>query len=119
MLNKDVKKLNEILLERKAHVEKSLAEMGHRKGGGEFDIPFSEYGTTTDENATEFSEWERLKVTESALESELDQINKALESVERGEYGICRNCQKPIEPPRLKVVPSAITCVQCAKIVAF
>ena len=117
MIEKELNKLEEILIERKEHIEKSLIEIGHRKGG-EFDIPFPEYGSTSDENAMEVADWERLKATESALETELSQIVKTLESIQKGDYGLCQNCQKPIEPPRLSALPTALTCINCAKAVA-
>jgi DnaK suppressor protein len=38
---------------------------------------------------------------------------RALERFERGSYGTCAKCGKPISPERLEAIPDAITCVSC------
>lgn len=43
----------------------------------------------------------------------LDQIEGALRKMEKGLYGLCESCQKPIAKPRLKAVPFARYCIQC------
>lgn len=44
----------------------------------------------------------------------LEALDRALERLERGDYGRCEICGKPIPPDRLDVLPAATTCVQCA-----
>jgi DnaK suppressor protein len=44
---------------------------------------------------------------------ELKDIDRALEEVEAGRYGICRECGDEIAPARLRVMPFAIRCVRC------
>jgi RNA polymerase-binding protein DksA len=44
---------------------------------------------------------------------ELKDIDRALEDVEAGRYGICRECGDEIAPARLRVMPFAIRCVRC------
>lgn len=44
---------------------------------------------------------------------ELEEIDRALEDIEAGRYGICRECGEPIAPARLKVLPFATRCVSC------
>jgi len=43
----------------------------------------------------------------------LEQINAALQRIERGDYGICVKCNKEIDPRRLDAEPTAITCMDC------
>lgn len=43
----------------------------------------------------------------------LSHIEKALERVEHGTYGICSDCGKPIPRERLLAVPTATRCVPC------
>lgn len=45
---------------------------------------------------------------------ELEQINIALERIERDEYGICAACKKTISTERLKAIPYADRCINCA-----
>lgn len=45
----------------------------------------------------------------------LEQINDALERIERGEYGICQQCDAKISEERLKALPYTPLCVTCAR----
>jgi DnaK suppressor protein len=38
---------------------------------------------------------------------------RALEDINAGRYGICRECGEPIAKARLKVMPFATRCVAC------
>ncbi|MET7763006.1 TraR/DksA C4-type zinc finger protein [Streptomyces sp. NPDC005393] len=44
----------------------------------------------------------------------LADLDRALERLERGEYGRCERCGEPIPAERLEVRPAASTCVRCA-----
>lgn len=44
---------------------------------------------------------------------ELANINRALEDLEAGRYGICEDCGEGIAPKRLKALPFAQRCVPC------
>jgi RNA polymerase-binding protein DksA len=49
-----------------------------------------------------------------AIEREqLEQIDLALERLERGTYGLCQECRQPIPPARLEILPYALLCVRC------
>jgi DnaK suppressor protein len=47
------------------------------------------------------------------LARELKEVNRALEEVAAGRYGICRDCDDPISEARLRVMPFAARCVAC------
>jgi len=49
----------------------------------------------------------------AALEARLASVEDALRAMERGTYGICERCGKPIPPERLEVKPEATLCVTC------
>jgi RNA polymerase-binding protein DksA len=40
-------------------------------------------------------------------------IDRALERIEKGTYGLCQECGKPISKERLEVVPHARLCIAC------
>lgn len=40
-------------------------------------------------------------------------LDQALMRIERGEYGICVSCGKPISRERLEAVPHARLCIEC------
>ena len=52
----------------------------------------------------------------SDAQRELSDIDRALERLQDGTYGVCAHCGKPIAPERLAARPSAATCIDCASI---
>ncbi|MCC8190804.1 MAG: TraR/DksA C4-type zinc finger protein, partial [Planctomycetes bacterium] len=48
-----------------------------------------------------------------ANDQELEEIKTALEKIDKGTYGECEVCGCSISPSRLKILPSATTCVAC------
>jgi RNA polymerase-binding transcription factor DksA len=53
-------------------------------------------------------------IGEAAL-SEIEDIDVALDRLERGYYGICKVCGDEIAPARLAAVPQASTCQECGQ----
>ncbi len=51
-----------------------------------------------------------------ADQKRLAMIDAAIESINRGTYGICLLCGKPIPEERLEIVPYAALCVNCQAI---
>jgi RNA polymerase-binding protein DksA len=49
----------------------------------------------------------------AANDQELGEIQIALEKIDKGTYGECEVCGCGISPSRLKILPSATTCVSC------
>ncbi len=43
----------------------------------------------------------------------LDQVEAALRKIDKGTYGLCESCQKPIAKPRLQALPFARYCINC------
>lgn len=43
----------------------------------------------------------------------LEDIERALEKIENGEYGYCEECGKSIPAKRLKAIPWAKLCIEC------
>jgi len=46
---------------------------------------------------------------------ELAQIENAIDKIRHGQYGHCESCERPIAPARLKALPYATECIQCAR----
>ncbi len=59
------------------------------------------------------------RITEVALANDLEvtvaRIERALEKIDQGSYGICDVCDQPIAPGRLKVSPASSLCIECAR----
>lgn len=45
----------------------------------------------------------------------LGKVERALDNIEKGNYGICESCGKPIPMARLDVLPYVTLCVDCAR----
>ncbi len=54
-----------------------------------------------------------LALSASARQS-VDEIERALARMDRGDYGLCERCHKKIAPARLEALPQAAMCIECA-----
>lgn len=102
------------LLEKKGQLEDELGRLAKPTSTpGEYETNFNDIGTSEDENASEVEEYTDNLALENNLETQLKEINEALERIEAGTYGYCENCKQPIDIKRLKAYPAAKNCVQC------
>lgn len=63
------------------------------------------------ELGSETFERERDLTALTMVESELDDIQRALRRIEQGDYGTCEECGKPIGDERLEAKPWARFCI--------
>lgn len=100
------------LLEEKKTLEEELRGIGQQNpssaGGWEANAGNMEIDTA-DENevADKFEELEDNAGIVTQLEKQLNEIDSALERIDKGTYGLCETCGKPIEKERLEANPSA------------
>jgi DnaK suppressor protein len=47
------------------------------------------------------------------IKGRMDQVERALERLEAGRYGLCETCRQEIPVARLAAYPSATLCVKC------
>ena len=52
----------------------------------------------------------KLKQTDAKI---LQAIEEALWRIEKGTYGVCRDCGEPIAPARLNAIPWTRVCITC------
>lgn len=52
----------------------------------------------------------KLKQTDAKI---LQAIEEALWRIEKGTYGICRDCNEPVAAPRLNAIPWTRVCIGC------
>jgi DnaK suppressor protein len=71
-----------------------------------------------EEEATETLELEKRLALENRIRVELAKVEHALDKIEKGTYGICDNCGKPIDPARLEALPQATLCMDCKALLA-
>lgn len=53
--------------------------------------------------------------TRQRAELALQRIEAALRRCDDGSYGICFDCEEPIDPRRLELDPAATLCIACAQ----
>jgi len=54
------------------------------------------------------------KASGQRREAMLRNIEAALKRIDDGVYGLCRECEEPINPKRLEFDPTALCCIDCA-----
>jgi DnaK suppressor protein len=108
---RQVSQLEEILLERKKHIENNIsdsidniAQLNNCDCKDEFDFAEASSDSFTS------------GVIVNQQKQELKEINEALENIKNGTYGICEMCDEPIAIGRLKAKPFAKYCTDCREI---
>ncbi|MBP7927742.1 TraR/DksA C4-type zinc finger protein [Patescibacteria group bacterium] len=58
---------------------------------------------------------EEIEIKKGNLLGMEDQVEKALNKMAEGQYGVCEVCGNPIDKARLEVYPEATKCMDCAR----
>lgn len=108
------KALRKALLDKKMKIWNVLRDELFRKLGKEYNVMF--------ENPNDIEELSIIDVIEETGISiadihrkELEELDEAINKLDDGTYGICSMCGNEIDEERLKVVLSAVTCIDCAR----
>ena len=72
------------------------------------------FGKRVGDGTAEAVERITTTVTARALTKSVAQIDRALEKVEDGTYGVCDTCGTEIPEERLEAIPATSLCVQCS-----
>lgn len=117
MLEQKIKdELKKQLLDEKKKLEKELSLIA-TKENGDYQPNFEDFGRDEEENAEETEDYFNKIALTGTLEKKLEEIDAALERMEKNVYGACINCpgeEIPVE--RLRAYPSANTCLKCQPI---
>lgn len=111
----DTDKMKTKLAEELARVTEELKGLGvHNPRAKEDWIPTPRGVGESDADpnivADQSEDWAERRGTLDALEARYNNINRALEKIDKGNYGICEICEKEIEEDRLEANPAARTC---------
>jgi RNA polymerase-binding protein DksA len=118
MLNpKDLSEVKTKLLKQKDDLQKQLQKFANkdRTIKDNYVTKFPNIGRDDEDNAEEFSQYDRSLPLEQQLELELKKTNEAIDKINNDKYGICTNCNQEINVERLKVYPQAENCLNCSK----
>lgn len=112
-----LEKIKKQLLKEKSKLEEQLTQFASKSihNPDDYNAKFPEYGEKDEDNAVEVAQYSDNLTLERTLESELRDTNKALKSIEKGSYGICKYCKKPIDAKRLSARPTSSACIECKK----
>jgi len=112
-----IQEMESKLLEEKQRLVKELAEFATQnpKNVEDYDAKFPNMGDKEDENAEEVDTYSTNLTLERTLESNLRDVEKAMDRIQKGNYGICKYCSKEIDEKRLHARPASSSCVECKK----
>jgi RNA polymerase-binding transcription factor DksA len=113
---KDLEKYRVRLTQEKERLEVELQEIEDRTARiseNERAGELSAYEDHPADLASETFEREKDLAIGESVEGLLNQVLIALEKVDRGTYGICDACDRPIKRARLNALPFATLCVEC------
>ncbi len=108
MKKKDLEKFKERLLAQKRQILESSQKVLERELNVDRDDLPDELDLATSELSKSLTL--RLNDRERAI---LPKIEKALQKIEAGEYGVCEDCGGEIGVGRLEVRPFASLCIKC------
>src|ERR1700685_4134508 len=99
-----------ILQEERGSLAHQLDELGfgaEGETGLEYDSNFADSSQVTAERG-------EAEALVAELRSSLENVDKALERISGGTYGVCERCGQPIAVARLEAMPAATLCITCA-----
>jgi RNA polymerase-binding protein DksA len=114
---KELEEFRAALVKEQTELQRQLAELEESTfsspqsditGEAAFDEEFADSGTATFERERDLS-------LENNIRDLLTKIDKALQRLDSGTYGICERCGKPIEKARLKALPYVNLCIKDAQ----
>ena len=95
-------------------LERRLAQLEERTGRIQADLR-RPGDRDWPERATQRENDEVLERLDEAEVAEIARVRAALSRLESGRYGRCRRCEAPIQQERLRALPYADTCIDCAE----
>jgi RNA polymerase-binding protein DksA len=112
----DLDKFREFLLAERTRLEEELHEIEDRASRvdeGDRSSEISAYDDHPADLASETFEREKDLAIGESVEAMLHKVISALEKIDRGTYGLCDACNRPIKKARLKALPFATLCLNC------
>ena len=118
MTKETSEKIAIILQAKTENLEKELSAFATKdpniKGDWDSKYPRVKEGNLEDA-ASEVEEYSTSLPIEFSLETQLQNVNSALEKIKKGAYGTCEMCKKEISEERLLAFPEAKFCASCTE----
>ncbi len=116
MDKKELEKFRNLLLQKRDQLLQDLGQFKDGEVGANKNDAASEnsaYSFHMADVGTDNMEREKAFFFATREGKYLSHIERALERIEAGTYGICPDCNEPIPVERLEAVPTATRCVPC------
>lgn len=113
----EIKKQLQKLLVAKAELEEDLErlEKGTEESEEFLDIDSLNYEDRISGLAAVSQDLEIDMSIEEKVKLLLERVNKAIEDIDKGTYGVCKSCGGPITKERLAAIPYAERCINCQR----
>jgi len=96
-----------LLEEERDELLAKLDELGLSGAGLTYDSNFADSSQVTAERG-------EVEALGASLRETLSDVERALAKLGDGTYGVCEDCNQPIDPLRLEAKPAARYCINCA-----
>jgi DnaK suppressor protein len=102
--------VRQMLIDRRAELQDELARLTAPPTGG-VTVGF---GKRVGDGTIEAVERLSTTATARSITRSISDIDRAVEKVDAGTYGVCDVCERGIGEDRLEALPAASRCVECA-----
>lgn len=106
----------ERLKKEKEQLEQNLKNIDDPDGEGFSNAP--DFGREESDSSIEADQIEEIGnalAVKEVFVNNLNRIKQALDKINKGTFGICERCKKPIELKRLHIEPAALLCSKCVR----
>ena len=116
MDNETKEQLKQKLQNEKKKISDLLEKMTNQKefNKDKVQVKMDNMGDKEEDNAVEVANFQDNMSLERKLEENLEKIEKALERIDKEDFGQCIKCGNDIKTERLVAYPEADACMSCA-----
>lgn len=113
---KDYEYFEQIILQKQQEIVEDLNLLREQlSDSAEGNYENKTYSLHMADQGTDAMEREKTFMFASREGKILDYLERALQRLQNGTYGYCKDCEKPIEKGRLEAVPHSQICIPCKK----
>lgn len=116
MQKEKMEHFKKMLLEEKEEILKTLDSIDSNKPNDSLKEYYQELSAYDNHPADIATETFQMEMNLNLKESEklrLEEIQDALQRIQKGNYGECSKCGKDIDEDRLEILPAALFCMEC------
>ncbi len=116
MTKRELEHYKKLLLKKREELKNEIEyikENSFKKTMKESSGEISAYNFHMADQATDSNEREKAFMFAYREDRLIYHIDRALERIKNGTYGLCQECGKPISKERLEAVPHARLCIEC------